>query len=100
MNDIRRVFDTDGSYIDVEMSDQEQSVRDADAAEVAKENLRNEVLIALGKNDIVFMRSRKGGIPFNAEWQAYDSALRAVLSTGMGTLPIKPVLYPDGEPTR
>lgn len=53
-------------------------------------------LSALAASDDVFIRCGKAGIAFPAEWQTYVAALRAIVSSGTGALPVCPA-YPLGS---
>ena len=48
---------------------------------------------ALTDSDAVALRCFKASLPFPAEWHAYANALRQIIQTGTGTLPVRPA-YP------
>lgn len=50
---------------------------------------------ALDKSDLVANRCFKAGVAFPSDWQTYVTALRAIVSSGTGTIPTKPS-YPVG----
>lgn len=54
---------------------------------------------ALDGSDIVAIRCAKAGVKYPAEWQEYDSALRAIVSSQSGdtgtAFPVRPD-YPSG----
>lgn len=57
---------------------------------------RAEAQAALNKSDLVALRCFKNGVPFPAEWATYCAALRAIVVSGVGPLPVQPA-YPEGS---
>lgn len=55
-----------------------------------------EAQAALDKSDLVALRCFKNGVPFPAEWATYCEALRAIVVSGVGPLPVQPA-YPEGS---
>ena len=55
-----------------------------------------EAQAALDKSDLVALRCFKNGVPFPAEWATYCAALRAIVVSGVGPLPVQPA-YPQGS---
>lgn len=53
-----------------------------------------EAQAALDKSDLVALRCFKNGVPFPAEWATYCAALRAIVVSGVGPLPVQPA-YPE-----
>ena len=54
----------------------------------------------LDKADLVALRCFKKGVAFPSDWQAYDDALRAIVSAATGdpskAMPAQPAAYPPG----
>ena len=61
-----------------------------------KEVMRVAAQTALDKSDLVALRCFKNGVPFPAEWATYCAALRAIVVSGVGPLPVQPA-YPEGS---
>lgn len=57
---------------------------------------RAEAQAALDRSDLVALRCFKNGVPFPAEWATYCAALRAIVVSGVGPLPVQPA-YPEGS---
>lgn len=55
-----------------------------------------EAQAALDKSDLVALRCFKNGVPFPAEWATYCAALRAIVVSGVGPIPVQPD-YPKGS---
>lgn len=55
-----------------------------------------EAQAALDKSDLVALRCFKNGVPFPAEWATYCAALRAIVVSSVGPLPVQPA-YPEGS---
>ena len=55
-----------------------------------------EAQAALDKSDLVALRCFKNGVLFPAEWATYCTALRAIVVSGVGPLPVQPA-YPEGS---
>ena len=55
-----------------------------------------EAKAALDKSDLVALRCFKNGVPFPAEWVSYCAALRAIVVSGVGPMPVQPA-YPEGS---
>ena len=55
-----------------------------------------EAQAALDRSDMVALRCFKNGVPFPAEWATYCEALRAIVVSGVGPLPVQPA-YPEGS---
>lgn len=45
----------------------------------------------LEENDYIAIRCVKAGVPYPAEWNEYDEALRDIVRSGAGTLPLPPL---------
>lgn len=58
-------------------------------------DLKSQAQKALDKSDLVATRCFKAGVAFPSAWQTYVTSLRAIISTGTGTLPTQPS-YPAG----
>lgn len=71
------------------------------AAQVASQSasaiseLTSQAQSALDKSDLVATRCFKAGVAFPSAWQTYVTALRAIVSSGAGTIPTQPS-YPAG----
>jgi hypothetical protein len=63
-------------------------------AELAAQ-LQQEAQMLLNKSDQTVGRCYEGGVPVPEAWKAYRSALRTIVSTGVGSLPNRPE-YPAG----
>jgi len=50
---------------------------------------------ALLKSDMTAIRCYKAGTAFPSAWQTYVTALRAIVTSGTGALPLQPA-YPSG----
>jgi hypothetical protein len=57
--------------------------------------LKSQAQAALDASDLTASRCFKAGVVFPSEWQTYVTALRAIVSTGTGTIPTQPA-YPAG----
>jgi hypothetical protein len=57
--------------------------------------LKERAQVALDASDMVATRCFKAGVAFPTDWQTYVSDLRAIVSSGTGTLPTAPA-YPAG----
>ena len=57
---------------------------------------RVEAQAALDKSDLVALRCFKNGVPFPTEWATYCAALRTIVVSGVGTIPVQPD-YPKGS---
>ena len=57
---------------------------------------RTEAQAALDRSDLVALRCFKNGVSFPAEWATYCAALRAIVVSGVGPLPVQPA-YPEGS---
>lgn len=61
---------------------------------------QDQAKILLNDNDVIAIRCWKAGVPYPAEWLAYDIALRAIVHavTGDPTLPLptQPLSKPAG----
>ena len=83
----------------VAMTDDEEAVYVAqqalDNAAATTAALVNQASQALTASDMTATRCIKAGVSFPPEWLAYVAALRVVVSSGTGTLPIQPA-YPAG----
>lgn len=51
---------------------------------------------ALDRSDTTVLRCYSAGIPVPPEWQAYRVALRGIVGSGVGPLPVQPD-YPEGS---
>ena len=58
-------------------------------------DLKASAQMALDKSDLTALRCLKSGALFPAEWQAYVLALRNIVNTGIGPMPVQPA-YPEG----
>ena len=67
----------------------------ANTAAQAIADLKAQAQAALYKSDLVALRCIKAGVAFPAAWVAYVSALRGIVSSGTGAMPIQPT-YPAG----
>ena len=61
-----------------------------------EEITRADAQVALDKSDLVALRCFKNGVPFSTEWATYCAALRAIVVSGVGPLPVQPA-YPEGS---
>lgn len=60
--------------------------------------LKTAAQAALGSTDVVALRCWKANVPYPADWQAYTTSLRSIVSgtdTTSTSLPIRPA-YPAG----
>ena len=57
--------------------------------------LKREAQALLDKSDQTVGRCYEGGVPVPEAWKAYRAELRAIVSTGLGSLPNRPE-YPAG----
>lgn len=58
-------------------------------------DLKDNAAEALDQTDMTALRCVKANIPFPDEWQDYVTNLRAVITSGVGPLPVRPA-YPEG----
>ena len=57
--------------------------------------LKREAQALLDKSDQTVGRCYEGGVPVPEDWKVYRAELRAIVSTGLGSLPNRPE-YPAG----
>jgi hypothetical protein len=67
----------------------------AAAAAAAATALKAQAQAALTKSDVTMIRCVENQVQVPAEWAAYRRALRAIISTGTGTMPTQPA-FPRG----
>ena len=80
----------------VELTNDEQSAlntaQSSNAASIAASQLKSQALALLVMSDMVATRCFKAGVSFPSEWQSFVTSLRAIVSTGTGTIPATPAL--------
>lgn len=96
----------DGTYGDFgpDVDEYQPYLEDGDTLEYSDEipempvivDYKAEAQAALDKSDLVALRCFKNGVPFPAEWATYCAALRAIVVSGVGPLPVQPA-YPEGS---
>lgn len=59
------------------------------------DDLKREAQALLSKSDQTVVRCYEGGVPVPDAWKVYRADLRAIVSTGLGSLPNRPE-YPAG----
>lgn len=92
------IADLNGGTI-VEMAADEEAAFLAAQVEAKSAQERSDLIskaqIALDKSDLTAIRCFKAAVPFPSEWQSYVTYLRAISSSGTGSLPDQPP-YPIG----
>jgi hypothetical protein len=63
--------------------------------EEISDDLKNRAQEALYRSDTTALRCLKAGVAFPVDWQDYVIALRTIVQTGVGPLPVQPS-YPTG----
>ncbi len=95
---IKTIVTPDGCQ-NVEMTADEEAAylasRTIAQAEIVVSGLKAQAQAALDASDMTAVRCVKAGVAFPSEWQTYVTALRAIVSSGTGTLPTQPA-YPAG----
>jgi hypothetical protein len=59
------------------------------------DEIKRQARTALVDSDTVAMRCIKAGVAYPEEWKKYDASLRAIASSGKGTMPTQPA-FPAG----
>jgi hypothetical protein len=92
---MRKVFDlATGEETEVPMTPEEVAQAAAVAASFAQRPA-DGARAALARSDVTVLRCVEAGVPVPADWRTYRQALRAVVSTGVGPVPVAPP-YPEG----
>lgn len=81
------VYEGDCQPGDVTATDEQMAAWQANNAKVA---LIAQAQSALDASDITFIRCVEEGLTWPQEWKEYRTALRAMVSTGAGTMPARP----------
>jgi hypothetical protein len=90
MNDHYRVYAADGTFEDIEFTDEQQAeVYSSRVAAMAQSSKRTAQTL-LDETDMVAIRCSKAGVEFPTEWRSYVTELRNIIRTGTGNIPTKP----------
>lgn len=89
MNDLKRIYNNDGTFSDVLLTDAEQGEVEIARATTIAQMTKDAITKALIETDMVANRCWKAGVPFPNEWQSYTIDLRS------GVLPTKPAFPPN-----
>lgn len=91
----RREYAADGSFQDINLTSDEIAAQALLVQQSTTQQLIQQAQQQLDVNDKVAIRCFKAAIAYPAEWYATDVTLRAIVSSGTGSIPTQPA-FPIG----